>query len=106
MSVFFNWSAFATLAALAGTLHWIIARAKITKWFWGAAWLPSFFHELLSCPACSGFWLGLGLGFAGARPLATGHTWLDIAAAGVAGVLGTPVAQAVLLWGLERTRLD
>lgn len=102
----FDWSTLATLAILTGTLHWVIARAKITQWFWNANWLPGIMHELLECPACSGFWLGLGLGVAGLRPLVTGLWPLDLAAAGVAGIIGTPVAQGVLLWGLERTRIE
>jgi hypothetical protein len=102
----FNWSTFATLAILAATLHWLVARAAITHWFWSWSRLPAFVNELLTCPACSGFWLGLGLGAAGLRPLTTGHAWLDIAVAGAAGIFGTPVAEAVMLWGLDRSRID
>ena len=101
----FAWSTLATLAILSATIHWIAARATIMRWFWGATWLPAWLDALLACPACSGFWLGLALGLAGLRPLATGHVWLDVLAAGLAGVWGTPVTEGVLLWGLDRSAI-
>jgi hypothetical protein len=101
----FSWSTFAALAVFASALHWLIARAQITKPVWDAIWLPEFIYDLLSCPACSGFWIGLGLGAAGFRPLTTAHAWLDIVAAGVAAMYGTPVAEAVLVWGLDRSKI-
>lgn len=101
----FNWSTFATLAILAATIHWLIARAEISKPIWDAIWLPERINQLLRCPACSGFWIGLALGTAGLRPLVTGHWWLDMPVAALAGAFGTPVLQAVLLWGLERTKI-
>jgi len=100
-----NWSTFATLATLAATIHWAVARAQIMRWFWDAAWLPELLCNLLACAACSGFWLGLGLGLLGIRPLATGHAWLDVAAAGACGIVGTPLVEGILLWGLERSRI-
>jgi hypothetical protein len=101
----FNWSAFLTLGILSATIHWSIARAKLTEWIWNAIWLPEALDELLRCPACSGFWIGLGLGLAGLCPLSTGHWWLDIATAGFAGVFATPIAEGMLLWGLEHSRI-
>lgn len=100
-----NWSTFLTLGVLAASIHWTVARATITKWFWGASWLPRFLAELLSCPACSGFWIGLGLGLAGLRPLHTGHDLLDVFLAGVLALYATPVLEGVMLWGLERSRI-
>ena len=99
----FNWSTLATLGILAAVLHWVIARAGITRWFWDAAWLPRGFKSLLECPACSGFWLGLGLGISGCRPLATGQVWIDVLVAGAASVWCVPVVEGVLLWGLDRS---
>lgn len=102
----FTWSTFATLSILAGTLHWLVARAKITKrFFWDAIWLPERLDSLLRCPACSGFWLGFGLGWLGCRPLVTGHAWVDVLAAGVVGMYGTPIAETVLLWALDRSKI-
>ena len=43
----FNWSTFATLAVLTSTLHWLVARASITKRFWNAIWLPEIIDDLL-----------------------------------------------------------
>lgn len=102
----FDWSLLLTLGILTASIHWTIARAKITQWFWGARWLPQFLNSLLSCPACSGFWLGIAVGLFGIRPLATGSTTLDVVASGVCGLFCTPVVQAVFLWGLERTKID
>jgi hypothetical protein len=101
----FNWSTLTTLAILAAATHWLVARAQITKRFWDAIWLPEFIYDLLSCPACSGFWIGLGLGALGVRPLVTGHLWIDVIVAGIAAMYGVPVAEAVMLWGLERTKI-
>lgn len=101
----FNWSTFVILAILASALHWLIARASITEWFWSARWLPDFAYDLLECPACSGFWIGLGLGAAGCRPLVTGCWWADTLLAGIGAMWGVPVAEAVMLWGLERSRI-
>lgn len=102
-----NWSTFATLSVLSAAIHWIVARSKIMKWFWGARWLPHFFRDLLACPACSGFWVGLTLGALGILPIAPlPFRWLEVLTAGVLAVWGTPVAQAIVLWGLDRSRLD
>ena len=101
----FSWSVLTTLTILTGTLHWLMARAEITKWFWGSILMPKFLDSLLRCPACSGFWLGLGLGSLGVRPLVTGHAWIDVLAAGTAGLYGTPIAEAVLLWALDRSKI-
>jgi hypothetical protein len=101
-----NWSLFAVLALSTAAIHWIIARSTIMRWFWDAVWLPTFLDELLACTACSGFWLGLGLGALGLRPFDTGHLWLDVLAAGGWNVVGMPVVEGVLLWGLDRTRID
>jgi hypothetical protein len=101
----FNWSTLATLGVLTATVHWIVARAKITKPFWDAAWLPKFVDDALVCPACSGFWLGLAAGAAGIRPLATGSWWIDVPVAGVCGVFMTPLFEGLILWGLDRSKV-
>jgi hypothetical protein len=101
----FNWSTLATLAILCATIHWIIARSQVMEWLWAAPWLPDFISDLLTCPACSGFWLGLGLGAVGFWPLITDYWWLNIPATGLAGVWCTPIAEGILLWGLEKSKI-
>lgn len=99
-----NWSAFLTLNILATAIHWTIARSQIMRWFWGSTWLPELLRDLLECPACSGFWIGLGLGLAGLRPLG-GPWWWGSLAAGALALFGTPIAEGLLLWGLDRSRM-
>jgi hypothetical protein len=103
--VTFSWSTYVFLAIFCATVHWLVARAKITMWFWDAMWLPDSINRLLTCAACSGFWIGLGFGALGVRPLVTGHWWLDVIAAGTAAMYATPVAEAVMLWGLDRSKI-
>jgi hypothetical protein len=102
----FSWSTFATLGVLTATVHWIIARSKIMQWLWGAQWLPNFLDQLLRCPACSGFWLGLGCGWLGIQPLHIGPPWLAVVAAGLAGIFTTPLTEAALLWGLKYSQVE
>ena len=102
----FNWSTLLTLGILCASVHWIVARAKITEWFWDADWLPKFLNNLLTCPACSGFWLGLLFGIAGLRPLVSSHTTLDVLTTSVAGLFCTPLVEAVFLWGLDRSKIN
>jgi hypothetical protein len=102
------------LGLLSASIHWLAARASITKWFWSLGWYPirnersvltrDFLARLFACAACSGFWIGLGLGFAGVRPI--GEGWRGIVASGLVGIFVTPVFEGLLLWGLERTHLD
>lgn len=101
----FSWSIFATLSILAAAIHWIVGRAEITRPIWDAIWFPVTLHRLLKCPACSGWWLGLGLGLVGVRPMVTGMWWIDTAAAGLCAVFGVPVAEAVMLWGLRGSQV-
>jgi hypothetical protein len=101
----FSWSIFATLSVLAAALHWLVARASITKRFWDAIWLPERIDALLKCPACSGFWLGLWLGAEGIRPMVTGYVWVDVPLAGIAAMFGVPVAEGLMLWGLRETKI-
>ncbi len=102
----FAWTTLATLAVLSAAVHWLVGRAEITKPVWDAIWLPARIGNLLRCPACSGFWIGLGLGGVGVRPIVTGYWWVDVLAAGITAMYTTPVAEAVMLWGLERSRID
>lgn len=92
------------LGILSGTTHWLIARAEISRPIWSRArgWLG----KLLACPACSGWWLGLGFGVAGIVPLDTPYRALDVLTTGVLAVFATPVAQAALVWALNVTAIN
>jgi hypothetical protein len=107
-----NWSAFLALGILAASAHWLLARAKITAPFWGLNWLPegqtrALLDGLLSCAACTGWWAGLGLGLLGLRPAVTGWGAVaDVLLAGLLAVWATPVFEGLLMWGLERSRIE
>jgi hypothetical protein len=93
------------LSMLTGAGHWILARSAVMFWFWGRA--TGWFDQLLRCPACSGFWLGGIAWLCGIRPLDAFMPWWPLSLVGTAilATLGTPVAEAVLLWGLGRAAL-
>ena len=93
----------AALALMAPAVHWLAARAEITRPLWSRA--SGRLSKLLACPACSGWWIGLGLGLAGVRPVA-GRWWATTVASGLIAVVLTPVVEAVLLWGLERSAIE
>jgi hypothetical protein len=101
-----DWSQLALLGLLAGPIHWLIGRAKITEWFWSRARRGTFAGDLLCCAACAGWWIGLALGASGVRPLTGVAELTSIAAGGVLGTLLAPVGEAVLLWGLGMTAMD
>ncbi len=95
------------LGLLSASIHWIIARSLIMRWFWGRTrgWLA----KLLACPACSGWWISIGLGALGLLPVQVSTTFgpntlpnlaLAVLLAGASGTFLTPVFEAVLLWGL------
>jgi hypothetical protein len=93
------------LGVFSASIHWLIARSLIAKPLWSRA--RGVLAELLACPSCSGFWIGLGLAAIGlhvfdeSEPLG-----FQIAAGGLLGIALTPVMQAVILWGLERTAIQ
>lgn len=92
------------LGVLSATIHWLIARAEISRPLWSRA--PAFLDKLLRCPSCSGFWISGGLVFAGIRPLSPFvpiPLWLHALVGGLLGIVLTPVVQALHLWALERT---
>jgi hypothetical protein len=94
----------ALLGFLASALHWLFARSHVMEWFWSRA--TGRLAQLLACPACSGWWLGLGLGVAGIEPVTTKLTVLNVAITGLLGLWLTPVFEAVLLWGLNASHIE
>jgi hypothetical protein len=94
------------LGLFGAALHWIVARSQVAKPFWSR--LRGWPAKLLACPACSGFWIGLGLRGAGLTPVrfdgggaSLASAAVEALAAGVLAVFLTPVFQAVMLWGLH-----
>lgn len=94
----------ALLGFFSSALHWLFARSHVMQWFWSRA--TGRLEQLLACPACSGWWLGLGLGAAGLAPVTTKLVALDVALAGLLGLWLTPVFEAVLLWGLNASHIE
>lgn len=87
---------------LTASTHWLIGRSEIAKPLWSRA--TGWIEKLLACPACSGFWLGLGYGALGLRPVSYG--WRGVLIAGVLGAILTPIFEGLLLWGLEMTAMS
>jgi hypothetical protein len=94
----------ALLGLLSTALHWLIARSKIAQPLWSRArgWAAA----LLACPACSGWWLGLGLGTGGVRPVMGSWRIVEVIASGLLAVVLTPIFEGVMLWGLERSAIE
>ena len=91
------------LGVVSASIHWLLARSYIFEWFWGR--LRGFVEKLVTCAACSGFWIGIALGLGGVRPIQDVAWWAQIAGAGFFGLWLTPVFEAVLLWGLSESQV-
>lgn len=104
-----DWNQLVTLGVLAAVIHWLVARAQITQHFWRLEWLPvgrDFVDGLLRCAACSGWWIGLGLGWGRHLvPFQMGSAFWNVVGAGLTGIFVTPIFESVLLWGLEKSRI-
>lgn len=88
---------------LLASIHWLVARAEITRWFWENA--PRPLDALLRCPACSGFWLGAALSPV-IHPITWERPWRAIVLNMLLGTFVTPVFEAIMLWGLARTAIN
>ena len=106
-----DWHQVALLGLMSAGLHWLVARSTIARPLWSRA--RGKLAELLACPACSGWWIGIGLWVAGIRPVcfdwmctAWLHAIACIAVNALLGLVLTPVVEAVLLWGLERSAIQ
>ena len=85
---------------LCASLHWLIARAEVTKPLWSRA--TGYVDKLLRCAGCFGWWLGGPLYVLGMRPFdLTG--WWNVLVASILGAFITPVFEGALMWGLERS---
>ena len=98
-----NLEQLALLGLITAAAHWIIGRSEIARPFWSR--VTGWPGKLLACPACSGFWLGLGLAGLGVRPVAHGSRAVEVLAAGVLATIVAPVFQAVMLWGLRSSAI-
>lgn len=92
------------LGVVTAALHWLFARAKITEWFWSR--MKGWPAKLLACPACSGFWLGLGAGALGLTPVTTSYRWIDVALSGVLCLWATPIFEGLMLYGLAYSAIE
>lgn len=86
---------------LTASTHWLVGRSEIARPVWSRA--RGGLAKLLACAGCSGWWLGLGYGIVGLRPVS--HGWRAVLIAGVLGTILTPIFEAILLWGLEATAI-
>lgn len=48
------------LGVLGAAAHYLLYRALITRWLWSR--YPARLDAFLSCSACTGFWIGAGVG--------------------------------------------
>lgn len=91
------------LGLLTASIHWLLARSRVGEPIWSH--VRGTADELLRCPACSGWWLGLLLGIAGLRPFTLWWTWTAPMFSGLFGVILTPVFEGALLWGLKTSAI-
>jgi len=61
--------------------------------------LPPILQQLLACPACCGFWLGLAFGAMAVGPWADGAPWWNALRSGFAAVAITPFVRGVMALG-------
>lgn len=86
------------LATLTTAFYYLTARAAITRPIWSR--YPRFLDELIGCAACSGFWAGIGFGWAAERfhveldvfgATASNPSWLYLGVCAVVGMIWTPI---------------
>jgi len=86
-------------------LYYLAARAKVTEALWSR--YPSWLDYWATCAACAGFWYGIGCGVLGTwlnLPLfgLDPDHWFTVLAAGVLGMVWTPVAAFAMVSGWEQ----
>ena len=102
-----NLRALFLLGVVTTSLHWLIARSDIARPLWSRArgWVA----KLLSCPACSGYWLG-GIVAPWLHPFGVmdtlwSYAWKSVLSGIVAMVL-TPIFEGVMVWGLHESAIE
>lgn len=92
------------LGALGAAFHYLTYRAEITRWLWSR--YPKPVDKLLGCSACSGFWVGAGIG-ALARWRGYGllglspDDWLLLPACALVAVVATPPLAFMQVYALQ-----
>ena len=92
------------LGLLTAAIHWFVARSEIAAPLWSRA--RGWFDRLLRCPACSGFWLGLLLYFAGIHVVSARYRLTEFVANGFLALFITPIFEGALLWGLQQSAIE
>lgn len=91
------------LGLLGAALHYAAYRAVATHWLWSR--YPKPVNALLSCSACSGFWLGGALGaLARARSYAllglSPNDWLLLPACALVCMVTAPIFSYLMVYAL------
>ena len=89
------------LAIFLSAIQYLLGEAAIFDRVRGK--LPETLRYLLRCPACCGFWLGVGAGWVGFGPWARLESWGGVAAgaaaAGVAAIVIVPMTRGLMALG-------
>jgi hypothetical protein len=97
------------LGIVGAAFHYITYRAMVTKWLWSR--YPSWLDALMSCAACSGFWIGGGLGLL-ARARGYGllgmepSDWLLLPAAAAVTMVLAPITASIQISALTALSED
>lgn len=79
---------------LTAACYYLLAQATLTSFIWSR--YPTRLDSFMSCPACTGFWYGLGCGLLGwwqdiaFLGLPTNH-WLTVLLIGLSSIVWTPL---------------
>jgi hypothetical protein len=104
MSFDFDFLKLIQLGILTSGIHWAIGRSKIAQPLWSRA--KGKLAELLACPACSGWWIGIALGLLGLTPILTQFYIANVLLTGLLGLWTAPIFEAAFLWGLSISAIE
>ena len=96
--------ALAELAVFLAAAQYLLGEAAIFDR--PRARLPLVIRQLLACPACCGFWLGLAFGAAAVGPWVDGPAWWNALRSGFAAVAITPFMRGVMALGWAAATTD
>ncbi len=94
-------------------VYYLVARAQITRWVWEpfargrkhpGVWgvIATAIDGLLTCPACSGFWIGLIVGhWLAPRGLEHLFPGVQMVAHGLLGMVGVACLYGIMHWGMS-----